>query len=76
MYLPYLNFVSKEHSASRTKSRAIPIVEAHQPVNGPDTGKNSGGRRIRIKKLPVFFIHKQFILVDICACNTFHDNSS
>ena len=31
-------------------SRAVPSVEAHHRVNGPDTGRNSGGRQI-IKKL-------------------------
>ena len=30
-------------------NRAVPSVEAHQGVNGPDTGRNSGGRWI-IKK--------------------------
>ena len=30
-------------------SRAAPSVEAHHHVNGPDTGRNLGGRRI-IKK--------------------------
>ena len=30
-------------------SRAAPNVEAYHRVNGPDTGRNSGGRRI-IKK--------------------------
>ena len=28
-------------------SRATPSVEAHHPVNGPDTGRFSGGRRIK-----------------------------
>ena len=32
-------------------NRAVPSVEAHHHVNGPDTGRNSGGRRIKI------FIH-------------------
>ena len=30
-------------------SRAAPIVEAHHRVNGPDTGRNSGGRQIEKK---------------------------
>ena len=31
--------------ALELQSRAEPSVEAHHPVNGPDTGRNSGGRR-------------------------------
>ena len=30
-------------------SRAAPSVEAHHYVNGPDTGRNSGGRQIKKK---------------------------
>ena len=32
-------------------SKAVPRVEAHHRVNGPDPGRNSGGRQIIKKKL-------------------------
>ena len=40
-----------QESALELHSRAEPSVEAHHLVNGADTGRNSGGRRI--KKLNV-----------------------
>ena len=31
-------------NANKVNSRAVPSVEAHHPVHGPGTGRNSGGR--------------------------------
>ena len=39
-----------QEPALELHSRAAPSVEAHHRVNGPDTGRNSGGRRIIKKK--------------------------
>ena len=36
----------KSEPALDLHTRAAPSVEAHYHVNGPDTGRNSGGRRI------------------------------
>ena len=42
----FLDALNQE-SAQGLHSRAAPSVEAHHPVNGLDTGRNSGGRRIQ-----------------------------
>ena len=34
-------------------SRAVPSVEAHHRVNGPNTGRNSGDRQIIKKEIKV-----------------------
>ena len=46
----------------------MPSVEAHHRVNGPDTGRNSGGRRIKkntylniINLLLLFFFNLKII---------------
>ena len=39
----------KSEPAQELHSRAVPSVEAHHCVNGPNTKRNSGGRQI-IKK--------------------------
>ena len=39
----------KSEPALELKSRAVPSVKAHHPVSGPNTGRNSGGRRIKNK---------------------------
>ena len=35
-----------QESALKLHSRAAQCVEEHHHVNGPDTGRNSGGRQI------------------------------
>ena len=37
---------TKLEPALELQSRAVPSVEAHQCSDGPDTGRNSGGRQI------------------------------
>ena len=48
--------------AKELTSRAAPRVEAHHRVNGPDTGRNSGGR-LTIKKVfwVILLFHVKFI---------------
>ena len=47
-------------------SRAVPTVEAHHCVNGPDTGRNSGGRPIKKIQLFTLLVDEQVhIIVDI-----------
>ena len=36
----------RSEPALELHSRAVPSVEAHHSVNGPNTGRNSGGRRV------------------------------
>ena len=36
-----------QEPALELQSMAVPRVEAHHSVNGPDTGRNSGGRRTK-----------------------------
>ena len=43
---PHLDTSPKSEPAQEQQSRAVPSVEAHHHVNGPDTGKNTGGRWI------------------------------
>ena len=42
-----VNKSPKSEPALELHSRAAPSVEAHQHVSGPNTGRNSGGRRIK-----------------------------
>ena len=44
---------NQKEPALELHSGAAPTVEAHHRVNGPDIGRNSGGRRI--KKIPLFY---------------------
>ena len=46
-------------------SRAAQSVEAHHRVNSPDTGRNSGGRRIKKKLFPVK--QKMCPFCNVCA---------
>ena len=63
-------------------SRAVPSVEAHHRSDGPDTERNSGSRRIIIKKMcqVIFFI--TFIvsvfdfLVDFAQIRSFETSDS
>ena len=41
-------------------SRAVPCLEAHRRVNGPNAGRNSGARQIKEKK--TFILHSLFYL--------------
>ena len=43
-------------------SRATPSVEAHQRVNGPNTGRNSRGRQIKNN------ISNMYNIVDMDGC--------
>ena len=43
----YLDTSPKSEPGLELHSRAAPSVEAHHPSVGPDTGINSGGRRIK-----------------------------
>ena len=44
----------KSEPALELPSRAAPSVEAHHRSDGPDTGRNSGGRRIIKTKRKIF----------------------
>ena len=43
-------------------SRAAPSVEAHHRSVGPDTGRNSGGKRIKKVNTYTFFNEKIYVL--------------
>ena len=45
---PHLDTSPKSEPILELHSRAVPSAEAHHLVKGPKTGKNSGGRRIKI----------------------------
>ena len=36
-----------QHVSPESIARSVPSLEAHNRVNGPDTGRNSGGREIK-----------------------------
>ena len=42
-----LDISPESEPAQELNRRAAPSVEAHHRVNGPNTGRNSGGRRIK-----------------------------
>ena len=46
-YITMINMSHDQEPALELHSRAVPSVDAHHGVNGPDTGSNSGGRRIK-----------------------------
>ena len=49
IYLSLHNWIQapKLEPTLELHSRAAPSVEAHHGIDDPDTGKNSGGRRIK-----------------------------
>ena len=48
---PSTSYISpKSEPALELHNRAVPSMEAHYHVNGPNTGRNSGGRQIKTKK--------------------------
>ena len=51
-----------QEPAQELPNRAAPRVEAHHHVNGPDTGRNSRGRRT-IKKPFVLYLCIDYMLV-------------
>ena len=66
----------KSEPALELHSRAAPSVEAHHCVSGPNTGKNSGGRRIKKPNFDILcalLLHKFFSVMvrPNCLANGF-----
>ena len=53
----------KSEPALELHSRAAPSVEAHQRINGPNTGRNSRGRRIKEMMLMYEHVLKSTLVV-------------
>ena len=72
LWVVLLYISPKSEPAKEQHSRAAPSVEAHHRVNGPDTGRNSGGRRIKnIITYCVLSFCFFFFLSLLCAKETF-----
>ena len=72
-----------QEPALELQSRAAPNVEAHHRVNGSDTERNSGGRRIIKKEIEISIAVKKWQVIptsaktvktDLQDCQTYFEN--